>query len=213
MPPSMPRFFVERIADPVVLSTAESRHAVRSLRLSPGAKVTVFDPREAWAGEILSVEGRVRVRLLERLPGAELPRVVVAAAVPKGNRLDWMVEKLAELGVAEFIPVRCARSVAALGEGKRRRLEKIAVAAAKQSGSPLMAVSPERGVAELPADAVLLTPSATRPLEAGPGTVVVGPEGGFTAEEEGRFPSRRSLGRTTLRVETAALAAAVRLLS
>lgn len=209
----MARFFVDKVSDPAWLSPEESRHAVRALRLGPGARVTVFDPHEAWSGEIETVGARVKVRLLERLPRPELPRVVVAAAVPKGNRLDWMVEKLAELGVAEFAPVRFARSVAALGEAKRRRLEKIAVAAAKQSGAPLMAVSPERPVERLPEDAVLLDPRAPERLETGAGTVVVGPEGGLTPEEEGRFARRRSLGRTVLRIETAALAAAVRLLS
>jgi 16S rRNA (uracil1498-N3)-methyltransferase len=209
----MPRFFVEKISDPAVLSPEESRHAVRALRLTVGDAVTVFDGREAWRGEIESVEGRVRVRLRERLPGPRLPRVAVAAAVPKGGRLDWMVEKLAELGVAEFIPVRFARSVAPLGEAKRRRLEKIALAAAKQSGAPVMTVGSERAAAELPADFWLASPGAPGRLPAGGGSVVVGPEGGLTPEEEARFPRRASLGPTTLRIETAAVVAAALLLS
>lgn len=209
----MPRFFVDRIENPAVLSPEESRHAVKALRLGPGDRVTVFDPRESWTGEIESVEGRVRVRLLERAPRAELRRVTVAAAVPKGSRLDWMVEKLAELGVSEFVPVRFERSVAECGEAKRRRLEKIAVAAAKQSGAPVLRISAERRLAELAADAILLAPGAPEPLGAGSGTVVVGPEGGLTREEEARFPRRCSLGPTTLRIETAAVVAAARLLA
>jgi 16S rRNA (uracil1498-N3)-methyltransferase len=209
----MRRFFVERITHPAVLSAAETRHAVRSLRLAPGERVVVFDPHEAWTGEIESVEDRVRIRLVERSLLPSRPRVVVAAAVPKGSRLDWMVEKLAELGVAEFIPVRFARSVADPGEARRRRLEKIAVAAAKQSGAPLMAISPPRPVAGLPPDAILAHPAATDPLAGGGGTVVVGPEGGLEPEEERRFPRRASLGTTTLRIETAAITAAARLLA
>jgi RsmE family RNA methyltransferase len=121
-----------------------------------------------------------------------------------------MVEKLAELGVAEFVPVRFARSVAEVGEAKRRRLEKVAEAAAKQSGAPLMRIAAERGVEALPADALLLAPGAGEPLPAGPGMVVVGPEGGLAPEEERRFPRRYALGRPVLRIETAAVVAAAR---
>ena len=209
----MPRFFVERIENPALLSLEESRHAVRSLRLGPGDRVTVFDARESWTGEIESVDGRVRIRLLERAPRAALRDVTVAAAAPKGARLDWMVEKLAELGVSEFVPVRFQRSVAECGEAKRRRLEKIAVAAAKQSGAPVMRIGAERRPAELPADALLLAPGAAEPLGPGSGTLVVGPEGGLTREEEARFARSFSLGPTTLRIEAAAVAAAARLLA
>lgn len=207
----MRRFFVERISPPMVLLPArESRHAVRVLRLGRGDRVVVFDDREAWTGEIVSTAGRVQVRLLERRPPVGRIPVAVASAVPKGARLDWMVEKLGELGVSEFIPVRFARSVAELGESKRRRLEKIAQAAAKQSGAPLMKIAPPRRVEELPRDAFLLDPEAPDPLPSGPGTVVVGPEGGLTPEEEALFERRYSLGPTTLRIETAALVAAAR---
>lgn len=209
----MPRFFVERITDPAVLSPEESRHARKVLRLGPGDRVTVFDASEAWAGEIASVEDRVTVRLLEKLARPALRPLVVAAAVPKGARLDWMVEKLAELGVAELVPVRFERSVAEIGEGKRRRLEKIALAAAKQSGAPVMKVSPERPLAGVPADAVLADPDAAAPLAPGAGWVVVGPEGGLAEEERRRFLHRGSLGATTLRIETAAVVAAARILA
>jgi 16S rRNA (uracil1498-N3)-methyltransferase len=209
----MPRFFVEKITHPAVLSPEESRHALRVLRLAPGDRVTIFDPREAWSGQIESVAGKVTVRLVERLPAPTLPRVVIAAAAPKGARLDWMIEKLAELGVAEFIPVRFARGVVEPGEGKRKRMEKIALAAAKQSGAPVMRISPETPATQLPADAWLAAPGGTERPSAGGGLVVVGPEGGLTAEEESRFSRRFSLGPTILRIETAAIVAAARLLS
>lgn len=209
----MPRFFVEKITHPAVLSPEESRHALRALRLAAGDRVTVFDPDETWSGEIESTGGVVTVRLLERIGAPSIPRVVVAAAVPKGARLDWMIEKLGELGVAEFVPVRFARSVTEPGEGKRRRLEKIAVAAAKQSGAPVMRISPEQRVDQLPSDALLASPGAAGPVPPGRGGwVVVGPEGGLTTAEESRFPRRISLGPTILRTETAALIAATRLL-
>ena len=210
----MARFFVDRIIPPAVtLPPEESKHAARVLRLSTGDRVTVFDAVEAWSGEIDALGPPVRVRLLERLPRPSLPRVVVAAAVPKGARLDWMVEKLAELGVAAFQPVRFARSVAELGEGKGRRLEKIALAAAKQSGAPVMAIAAPIDVAALPADAWLASPGATASFAPGAATVVIGPEGGLTREEEARFVRRASLGASILRIETAAVVAAARCLA
>ena len=209
----MPRFFVEKITDPAVLSLRESKHALRSLRLAPGDRVTVFDPHESWAGEIQSAEGQVTIRLLKKLEAPKLPRVVVAAALPKGPRLDWMVEKLAEMGVAEFIPTRFSRSVAEPGEHKRLRLEKIAVAAAKQSGAPIMNIASERTVGELSPDTWLASPGAAESLPTDGGCVLIGPEGGLTREEEARFPRRLSLGPTILRIETAAIVAAARFFS
>ncbi|HXX93124.1 MAG TPA: RsmE family RNA methyltransferase [Planctomycetota bacterium] len=208
----MPRFFVERITHPAVLSDLESRHAVRSLRLSSGDRVVVFDPHESWTGEIESIQGRVRIRLVEKLPAPSIPTVRIASAVPKGARLDWMVEKLAELGVAEWAPVRFARSVAELGESKRRRLEKLALAAAKQSGAPVMRIGAERGVEDLPPEAALAHPAGEPALPPRGGLVIVGPEGGVTSAEEGRFARRFTLGPTILRIETAAVVAAARLL-
>lgn len=209
----MPRFFVDKLTDPAVLSPEESRHAVKALRLAPGDRVTVFDPLETWSGEIASVDGRVRIRLLEKLARPVLRAVTVASAVPKGGRLDWMVEKLAELGVAEFVPVRFSRSVAEAGGAKRKRLENLALAAAKQSGAPVLRIGAERRVEDLPAEAMLASPEAALPLAPGAGLVVIGPEGGLTPEEEARFARRFSLGPTVLRIETAAVVAAARLLA
>jgi 16S rRNA (uracil1498-N3)-methyltransferase len=209
----MPRFFVEKITHPVVLSLEESRHAVRVLRMNPGDRAVVFDLRETWSGEIESIARNVTIRLIEELPSPRLPHVVVASAVPKGARLDWMVEKLAEIGVSEFIPLKFTRSVVEPGEGKRKRLEKIVLAAAKQSGAPVMQIHPERGVAEVAKVAWLAAPGGALPAPTGGGMVVIGPEGGLTADEEALFVRRFSLGPTILRIETAAVVAAARLLS
>lgn len=208
----MPRFFVEKITHPAILSPEESRHALKALRLAAGDRVTVFDAHETWTGEIESIDGRVRIRLLDRLERPAIPRIVVAAAAPKGARLDWMIEKLAELGVSEFVPVRFARSVVEPGEGKRKRLEKIAVAAAKQSGAPVMTIGAEKRVDQLPADAWLASPAGTERPVPGGACIVIGPEGGLTADEEARFARRFSLGGTILRIETAAVVAAARFL-
>jgi 16S rRNA U1498 N3-methylase RsmE len=76
-----------------------------------------------------------------------------------------------------------------------------------------MAVAPEIPVERLPAEAWLASPGAEGPGPAGPCTLVVGPEGGLVAAEEAHFARRFPLGRTILRIETAALAAAARVLA
>jgi 16S rRNA (uracil1498-N3)-methyltransferase len=193
----MPRFFVEKIthpAGPVPRGIPPRRESPPAGARRPG---DVFDLHESWSGEIESAAGTVTIRLLEKMPAPSIPRVVVAAAVPKGARLDWMVEKLAELGVAEFIPVRFARSVVEPGEGKRKRMEKIALAAAKQSGAPVMTISAEKAVGQLPADAWLASPGSAERPPAGGGCVVVGPEGGLTSEEtRGSRAGSRSVPRS-----------------
>jgi 16S rRNA (uracil1498-N3)-methyltransferase len=207
----MPRFFVETVTQPVTeLSARESRHALRALRLEAGDPVTLFDAGASWEGRIESIQGRVTIRILGKTPPVRLPDVRVAAAAPKGNRLDWMVEKLAELGVREFLPVRFARSVATVSADRLRRLERVAIAASKQSGAPLMRILPERPVDEVPPDALLLDRSAGRPVEPGEGWLLVGPEGGLTGKEMERFARRALLGPTILRIESAAVVAAAR---
>src|SRR5262245_27488632 len=95
----MRRFLVPSCAtgEEVRLSAAESRHAAKSLRLEAGSPVVLFDGTGGeWEGEVVRMEeGRIVVRAGVARPGAELRPFVIATAVPKGNRLDWMVEKLA----------------------------------------------------------------------------------------------------------------------
>ena len=76
-----------------------------------------------------------------------------------------------------------------------------------------MKIAGEKPVRDLPADALLASPGAADPLPRGAGLVLIGPEGGLAPEEEGRFLRRFGLGPTILRIETAAVVAAARLLS
>ena len=238
------RFFVEHLPAPPVggelprveLGTAEGHHAMHVLRLGVGDEVELFDGQGGrCVGQILTakhshvtVEVRERLEMLRR----PSPRVELAFAVPKGNRLDWLLEKATELGAAALVPVRFARSVAGgeeLSDSKRERWLGHCVAAAKQcrldflpelrplvpatelaktiaagQGS-LLAVMGDLGENVPPLREVL--------LGARPETTVlllVGPEGDFTSEEVALFRAAgvRSarLGSTTLRVETAAVA-------
>jgi 16S rRNA (uracil1498-N3)-methyltransferase len=125
-----------------VLDTAQSHHALHVLRLAPGSAVELFDGRGAQAaGRIESInKGLVNVSV-EQTPVCSprsAPCVDLAFSVPKGKRLDWLLEKATELGAAALLPVICRRSMAGqdeLSDNKRERWLGHCIAAAKQSGT------------------------------------------------------------------------------
>jgi 16S rRNA (uracil1498-N3)-methyltransferase len=233
-----PRFYVPDLTEgaEVALPQTEAHHAAHVLRLAPGAAVELFDGCGRAAGARIATVRRGDVTaVVESVRGPVAragPAVHLAFAVPKGSRLDWLLEKATELGAAALRPVRFERSVAGAGEFSEAKREKWlahAIAAAKQSGldylptieDPLplekFAAACGPGIyGDLAADArpiaeVLrsLAAGGTQKLERGI-VVAVGPEGGLTEAERGALraggfvPVR--LGHTTLRIETAAVA-------
>ena len=209
----------------------EARHLVRVLRAGVGAEIRVFDGAGGeWHARVASI-GRDEVILdmgatLPAAPGVE-PPVVLAVALPKGERQKWLVEKLTELGVARLVPLVTARGVAEATPAALERLRRGVVEACKQCGrSVLMEIGEPRTVAaacaDLPAGgrAILCDPDA-RPLDAAhlrdamAVLGLVGPEGGFTTEEVAAAVAAGAvaaqLGPHVLRVETAAVALAARL--
>jgi 16S rRNA (uracil1498-N3)-methyltransferase len=155
----------------------------------------------------------------ERAPSFPL---VLATAVPKADRFDWLVEKATELGVSRLIPLITERSVVEPGASKISRLERTITESSKQCGrARLMAIDPPTrwsSIAGAFAESlrILADPSGSPPARlpaiarGQPVILAVGPEGGFTpAEREsavqaGWLPI--SLGVYTLRIESAALA-------
>ncbi|CAB4853669.1 unannotated protein [freshwater metagenome] len=143
-----------------------------------------------------------------------VPAVTIAAAIPKGDRVEWMVQKLTEVGVGEIVLLHCARS-AVRWEGERgqkqlAKLRKIAREAAMQSRRVwLPTVSGPVEYAEMAAreGAVIAEPDG--PPFTGATVVIVGPEGGFTPDELALAQATVSLSAQVLRVETAAVVAAV----
>jgi 16S rRNA (uracil1498-N3)-methyltransferase len=228
---SIPRFYVPSLqAGEISLLRSEAHHATGVLRLRAGVEVELFDGRGGFAkGEITQVSrGGVTVCVDEVQREDELsPRLHVAFAVPKGKRLDWLLEKATELGAASLQPVVFERSVAG-GEDltltKRRRWEGHCISAAKQSGlNWLPELQDAQKLSEFISrntDALCivgdLMPEAKPLNEALQGKrsqdviLLIGPEGGFTAAEReaivraGYQPVR--LGATTLRIETAVVA-------
>lgn len=233
----MPRIFVppgEITGELVTLPEAEARRLLKVLRMRAGEPVTLFDGRKEYLSVIVSITVKSAVlRLTGFSERASEPRIltVLGQGTPKGERLEWALQKAVELGVSEFVPVVLERSVKRPDvkdiEGRLKRLRKIAAEAARQSGRVCVPEVPafmDLGMfvlhtrdAEL--KVVLYEGERTRGLrdvlhgrpDAGSVTILVGPEGGLTgdevaeAEAAGYVPA--GLGPRILRTETAAVAA------
>ncbi len=225
----MPRFFVPPVAGDTILVDGESgQHIARSLRMRPGDSLTLSDGEGTdYLSEILSIEGNaVTLHILERVPNITEPRACLTLfmAMPKGDKMELIVQKATELGVSAIQPILTERCISR-PDGKSMakkmvRYQKIALEAAQQSGrgkvpeiraliSLLEAVKIcpkksilfyEKGGARLKE---LISPDDT---EIG---MFIGSEGGFS-EEEARFLSENgvvpaTLGARILRCETAPL--------
>ena len=221
-------FFAPTVdGDRVELDGEEARHASRVLRITPGETITVSDgdghvvrARVTTAGSLLVAE--VLERWEDPVPH---PTIQVFHAIPKGRKLDEVVQKLTELGVDLVQPFPARRSVAAWDDRKAaaqtERLRAIAHEASKQSRRSRVPVIAEPAPVErlaLPASTLVLDEEATvRMREALPSDapatvgVVVGPEGGLERSEVAGLTELGavavSLGSVVLRTETAAMAA------
>jgi 16S rRNA (uracil1498-N3)-methyltransferase len=210
----------------VELHGPEAHHLATVCRLRPGDAVCLFngDGHEYPARVLTAERRRVTVEVLDRSsPSRELPFTLeVAAPLPKGDRAQLLAEKLTELGVTTFIPLKTQRSVAQPREARLEKLERHVIEASKQCGRvTLMQVRPLTAWAAWCAEAgpnvlrVLAHPTGPGLLGAlrlAPGQALraaVGPEGGFIEEEveQGRAAGWHvvDLGPRILRVETAAL--------
>jgi len=231
----VPRFFVPQrdlVDGKARLEGGEFRHLQRVLRLREGDAVTLFDDAGTeHQGVVVSLSPRVAtVRIVSSTtPARESPlAITLFQGVPKGRKMDLVVEKATELGVAAVVPFVSAFAtvgMAAAG-GKRERWQRIALAAAKQSGrvkvpeigAPLTfpevveaAVAHARAFLfyeESGAGAPLPTADESSPASA---ALIVGPEGGFSPDEAARARAAGisvcGLGPRILRTETAALVA------
>jgi len=215
------------------LPAEAARHA-QVLRLQPGAALTLFDGRGGqWSAEVVSMGRRdVTVRVddhhaVER----ELPvAVTLALGMPAGERMDFVVEKATELGMAAIVPLVTARSVLRLSgeraERRRAHWQAIAVAASEQCGRNRVpqVQAPQTLEGWLAGQPVAVPAGEQRLLlgwrDAAPWSgaargaaslqVLSGPEGGLTDAEEDLARSRgfrpTSLGPRVLRADTAPLA-------
>lgn len=230
----MTRLLLDSVPDPpatVEVAGAELRYLTRVRRHRAGDEIEVRDAQgRRFAARVGSLSrDRAELFLEQELPAApDTWPIALLVAVPKGSRLDDVVRKLNELGVAELVPTIAERSNTRPGAGRVERWRRIADESTRQCGrreplrigdvTPLvealerfsaaehkLALDPatgERGLATALANARGASSIA----------IAVGPEGGFTISEIDTM--RRvgfdvtSLGSSILRVETAAIAAA-----
>lgn len=219
----------------LVLPPSAARH-VQVLRLQPGDAITLFN---GDGGEFAAVVERMGRSDVDVVVGEHLPLereaarpVHLVVGVPANERMDWLVEKAAELGAASIQPVLAQRSVLKLqgerAEKKQAHWQAVAIAACEQCGrNRVPSVHAAVGLAQWLAALGTATPAAgarlllslaeqAQPIRAaagaaGPILLLSGPEGGLTPPEEdlalGAGFRRATLGPRVLRAETAPLAA------
>jgi 16S rRNA (uracil1498-N3)-methyltransferase len=229
----MPRIFVppqQLVGDRVTLDRAAAKHLVKVLRLATGAEVLVFDGcgteiegrivRASTAGVELALGARHRVAL-------PATTITLLQSVPRGDRMDFIVQKTTELGVTRIVPVLSSRGMVKPPAGKRQRWQTIAQEAARQSGRADVpeigeAVTLEEALAGAAADGgtrlIFWEEERALPLRQALAqsplthlTLLVGPEGGLSEAEVAAAREQGfrvvTLGPRILRVETAALVA------
>lgn len=204
--------FVESLESPE-LTDEDDHHLRRVLRIRESDIVTLSDGVGSWVTARLTTEGLVvtSARSFDREP----QRSVILSAIPKADRPEWMVQKLTELGATAIGFVECARSVVRWEEDRAdrqlQRLRRIARESAMQSRRVwlprLHEVVPFDEAAASPTCAIADPDGGS--LSDAIDTVIIGPEGGFTDRELESVARRVTLSPTVLRVETAALAAAI----
>lgn len=226
-PASTPRLFVDQPLGPdiaPVIDGPAAHYLLGVMRQRPGDPLLLFDNRSGeWLATIADAGKRsLTVRIERRMrPREDVPDLWLCFAPVKKARLDWIIEKATELGVAKLQPVITERTI--VERVKRERIEAQIIEACEQCGRtalpelaepvklPQLLKSWPAGRALLFADEEGGAPLASIDAPA-PAAILTGPEGGFTARERDlllahAFVDRVALGPRILRAETAAIAA------
>lgn len=227
----MPRFFIDGTADGrAYIAGADALHIAKALRMRPGEALTLCDGKGTdFDGVLETVTDRqVTVRISASRPSQAEPTLAVTLyqGLPKGDKMDWIIQKAVELGVTAVVPVATRRSVARLegkADKKQERWQRIAAEAAGQCGRGMLPsverpLSWSQALSRLSGEpALVFYEGGGRPLRelVTPSTrrlsVFVGPEGGFDPEEIDAIRRQSggvaTLGPRILRCETAPLAA------
>jgi len=207
------------------LKGSEAHHLTAVRRFGPGDRVVLFNGNGSeYPAEVISVgkkNAHLNITAIQSTSQELVFPLVVCSALPKGDRADFLIEKLTELGAVRFIPLIADRSIVRPKEAVVEKYRRAVIEASKQCGrNTLMTVEPPSTWTDLlkrldlPRLRYLLHADSTRiPIEKPMQGVMVaiGPEGGFTQEEietaKGTSWKILCLGPRILRVETAALAA------
>ena len=229
---TIPRIHCEHKLGPgaqFALAPEASQHVAKALRLKAGDALVVFDGRggeyEASIQRVDRDRVDVKVGAFRDVDREGALTVGLVQGLPEADKMDWIIQKATELGIAWIQPVICERSVVRLaGERAARReahWQRVAIAAAEQSGRtrvpevrptlPFMnwiaaPGGPARWLLDPAADPIAAHVPPPSPLE-----LVVGPEGGLSERERSLALDRGfgsvGLGPRVLRTETAPLAA------
>jgi 16S rRNA (uracil1498-N3)-methyltransferase len=210
------------------LSPDAAQHVGKALRLKTGDTIVLFDGRGGEYDAVLTRMDRDRVdvkvgafREVDREPPL---RIGLVQGLPEADKMDWIIQKAVELGVAWVQPIVCDRSVVRLSAERAARREahwrRVAISACEQSGRDIVpevrpTLAYQNWIAA-PSDQPRLMlhpdspPLTARGAPAQAFELVVGPEGGFSDRELDLASTRLervSLGPRVLRTETAPLAA------
>lgn len=212
----------------VTIGGDEGHHAARVRRVGPGDVIELLDGtgRVGIVKVIASVKSSRRDWEVEcevtgiRLEPRDIPSLEVWSAVPKGERLEQMIDGLTQVGVASWEAMTAERSVVEPREGKLTRLERVVREACKQSGRA-WALKIGRGGTLREAlettDRVVMAEGSADPLRADTARsagvrLLIGPEGGWTYAERDQARSAGAdlacFGPHVMRIETAAVVAA-----
>jgi 16S rRNA (uracil1498-N3)-methyltransferase len=208
------------------LPEGEANHVLKALRGRNGDTIEVVDSAGRLFAATLSGGGEVAVVEELAAPDGAGVEISLYQAVPKGGRMDLVVEKATEIGATRIVPLLAKRGVVNPREGKVGRWRRVAEAAARQSqrlSVPELAepVSFEDAVLDAGETGVLLhNAPELQPVEAfvqSPASLFVGPEGGWSEDElrlaEEAGLSFGGLGPYRLRSETAGIVAVARTLA
>lgn len=214
----------------LVLTGDEARHCSQVRRHRPGETISILDGRGRRALATITAIDRSEVRAsVNEVIHTARPVVCISLlqAVPKGDGMEWIIEKAVELGVAEILPLMTERTIIRLdsrdAEKKGQKWQRQIIEACKQSGQTWM---PQLKPLQRPAVAIEATKEVglrlIASLEPGSKTfhevctptsavaIAIGPEGDFSPDEYHAFRSAGwapvTLGPLTLRCETAAIA-------
>jgi 16S rRNA (uracil1498-N3)-methyltransferase len=238
----VPRFFVDQKLEPgtFILKGEDVHHIKDVLRLLPGDQIVLCDSAGSECSSRIEgySPGSVMLTILDCVPGRTEPpyQVTLFQGLPKGDKMDAIIQKAVELGAMRIVPVRCSRSVPKITPAeavkKTARWQRIAGAAASQCGRgklPEVSLLADfaQAAGEASSAAIRLMPwegersksirdylekDMSQPVTGQPVTIsiLIGPEGGFSADEVELARQAGiqtvTIGRRILRTETAGAA-------
>jgi len=230
------RYFVPQFPSSggqVTLPDAESHHAATVMRVREGDQVTLFDGEGNEAdAKVVSVHRKAVI--CDAAPKTFLPRrnqatIVLAVAMPKGDRSRDLVERLTELGVDRLVPIHCQRSPWEISDGAIQKWQRVMIEACKQCRrNQIMQIAQPCRVADFLEQPLAdneqrwfahpggrkVDPAVDSADDSPTYRIAIGPEGGFTDQEaeiamaSGWLPV--GLGERICRIETAAIILSVK---